>query len=1031
MSQVFWQAKIWGLLHNPVLNALKNHHEQEKEGDWAELDVMSGWKSPKTENDNPVLKWIAHADLIAAASDRAAIDNLDSSVVYGANGLEISHLLSGEKISAWKLPEDKHRMLTQTDGGRSEFLSGKEKDLFPEWLKKETDLKKVFWWLWRCLPEETCQVFGDSSLLLMPADTRLPDSSIWNHSSLTAALAGALTGYDLSSDELTQWSGTTELSHPYLAAFSFTPIQELIKASRKMRDFWAGSWLLHYLSAKVCWALANKYGPDSFIYPNLFQQPLIDHWLRQDFPDFDPWIPEPPDRQLLTAGFPNVLILVLPKDKVDAAMQYAEETLKKEWLYIGHLVFEELADNRRWMQKLKKLPALNEEHKTWKGWLSQQWQVYWSAVAIGKEGEDFASSGLPDSGDEIFQSWLNIQNLAFEVSRNRPLFQRAELDFLRKAGEISSNEQIHRVNVNIGSWWPYIFGKTRSALAGIKNARTWELPTTFSVRSTVSGLGPAVHPGADWIEEGVVKQLWKRHAGLFDGNEQLNATETLKRGLHKVIEKLFALGEATIEASYPDLTAGVAGYLKVHEKDQKHLEYFHQTCRAVVKQLKFENVNASKLTRQRWGIPWIDDHQDETFQQFHSRYLNAGWLAEEVTDKETEALETAIRKASDPDIVSQLNSRLLELRRQYRENIRTVLERQYASNNPADWYVLAVGDGDGMNEWLRGNKLENYEAYISKALSVPSELQPSFDQFIQERKRMGPSTHGALSRALLDFSNQLVPYLTEQRYAGRLIYGGGDDVMAYSNLWEWVQWLWDIHECFRGEPDPRGQFDHQGDYWQWNRGDPPSPLSSRPLFTMGKKATISFGVVIAHHSVPLAIALESLWDAEKVAKKHVSPEGEAKDAVQVRVLYGNGNTLKATTKFDVFHLWQQLVDGLSALDSTFVEKAPALFEQAAQVWEQHPAPVEAAIPAWTIAFCDRRDLFNENEIQQEAFCDQLTAFLRKLWQVTKEADWESSDSSKIQESQRDREIENWLKLAAFVLRKRYIKLPRQQEGGQA
>ncbi len=43
---------------------------------------------------------------------------------------------------------------------------------------------------------------------------------------------------------------------------------------------------------------------------------------------------------------------------------------------------------------------------------------------------------------------------------------------------------------------------------------------------------------------------------------------------------------------------------------------------------------------------------------------------------------------------------------------------------------------------------------------------------------MGPSTHSALSRALLDFSNQLVPYLTQNRYAGRLIYGGGDDVFS-------------------------------------------------------------------------------------------------------------------------------------------------------------------------------------------------------------------------------------------------------------
>jgi len=24
----------------------------------------------------------------------------------------------------------------------------------------------------------------------------------------------------------------------------------------------------------------------------------------------------------------------------------------------------------------------------------------------------------------------------------------------------------------------------------------------------------------------------------------------------------------------------------------------------------------------------------------------------------------------------------------------------------------------------------------------------------------------------------------------------GDDVLAYTNLWEWDNWLWDIRQCF-------------------------------------------------------------------------------------------------------------------------------------------------------------------------------------------------------------------------------------------
>ncbi|MBU7584155.1 MAG: type III-B CRISPR-associated protein Cas10/Cmr2, partial [Nostoc sp. TH1S01] len=320
--------------------------------------------------------------------------------------------------------------------------------------------------------------------------------------------------------------------------------------------------------------------------------------------------------------------------------------------------------------------------------------------------------------------------------------------------------------------------------------------------------------------------------------------------------------------------------------------------------------------------------------------------------------------------------------------------------------LLAVGDGDGMGEWLKGKYLKEYQHYIPSGLSVSLN---SFKSFLEVKKRMGPSTHNALSRALLDFSNQLVPYLTEQRYAGRLIYGGGDDVLAYTNLWEWDNWLWDIRQCFRGDEDPRGEFNNEGDYWQWNSPAKSSlsaetGIAKRPLFTMGREATISFGIVIAHHSVPLAIALENLWEAEKKAKEHKSPDGKQKDAVQVRVLYGNGNILKATTKFEVFNQWQNLTRKPASEEDKGLDAA--IFEQAASLWGQHPAPIKEAIAPWTKAFCDRRDQFQGDEVAKNQFQQYLAEFLGVLWETTSEID-------------RDLEVQNWLKLTAFTVRKNY------------
>ena len=819
----------------------------------------------------------------------------------------------------------------------------------------------------------------------MPAETRIPDGSIWSHTSLTAAVAGALTGTDLTDEVLKRWPSGQIPSRPYIGIFSFSPVQELIKASRKMRDFWAGSWILHYLSAKVCWELARIYGPDSLIYPCLFEQPLIDTWLLKQWPDFKQWIPKPRSQQVLTAGFPNVIVLILPQNAVKAAMQTAKQILLKEWKELSHLVFVELQGRRNpsWM------PNLTENSSSWKLWLDAQWQTYWSAFPLGDLNQQLRSSEIYKENEE--QIWRDAQNKLCNLSERESLFLEEETQFLQRAGELRKQKQDrYPSSVNVGSWWPHIFDQTRFALTSIKNARTWEIPTAFGPRSTISGLGPVVHPDQhiekhDWLTEGDSRILWKQDAGLFDGIEELNATETVKRVLHKVLPELLNLNENEIAGSYPDLTAGVAGYLKLNSD---HVDHFHNACQGILDDFDWANNVISQM-QSKWGIPWVDGQNQ--FQSYHPRLLNAGWLVE---DKKN------------------LN---LQERQELRTQVQTKIDSYYPQNNPASWYVIAAGDGDGMSEWLKGKHLNPYQDYVPKQLlnqmqeslkpesslfELENSVRQSFQAFLKQKKRMGPSTHVALSRALLDFSNQLVPYITEQRYAGRLIYSGGDDVLASTNLWEWDSWLWDIRECFKGNPDPEKQFSNDGDYWQWKGETPPNNLAKRPLFTMGHKATISFGIVIAHHSVPMAIALDNLWEAEAQAKEHLSPDKKKKNAVQVRVIYGNGNVLKCTTKFETFNTWRELIE-LPKLDS-------AIFEQAATIWSQHPAPVFEAIAPWTQSFCSRREQFESPE-EQEDFKRNLTSFLKNLWQTTTEKDYML-------------QVNNWLKLAAFILRNRQIEL---------
>ncbi|MFW6359790.1 MAG: type III-B CRISPR-associated protein Cas10/Cmr2, partial [Chroococcales cyanobacterium] len=999
MSHPYWQAKIWGLLHDPALKPL--YSNLSSEGRWQQLRCMEGWVSPKDPNTHKNsslcsnwLKHIALCDLIASASDRNTIGRLPpqySRIDYSEEGLQVHHLLSG-KAQSVQLSQWHSRLLEEKN---DEFVQNVERvalDNIRDW----EDPKKVFWWLWRCYPQALATALGDATdetgIYLLPAETRLPDASLWSHVTMTSALAGGLAGYTPNAEDYPQKNARFTPSRPQIATFSFTPVQELIKASRKMRDFWAGSWLLHYLSAKVCWAIANKYGPDTLLYPCLYAQPIIDAELLEQYSDFQQWIEKPTSDQLLTAGFPNVLVMILPnngqdsntvKDNpVQAAMSYAEQTLKQEWKQLGTKVLDLLQDKRNGWNKINP--------HTWDNWLKSQWQTYWASLPIGNNDVELHQS--PRKLEE-YQNWIQQQNL---FSRPNPkLFLNSEIEFLQAvflktapSDDTPSDNDTRQAfkakqpNMNVGSWWASIFDQLRYSLTAVKNARNWELPTAFAPRSTVSGMGSVVHPiydskRPDWVTEGQTGDFWKNDVGLFDGIEALNATEVLKRGLHKILDSLFPTVEnfnAENPLLYPDLSSGVVGWLRKMESqgNQEAIQYYQKTCEKILDQFDW----AKDAANQPWGIPWMTQKNTEWL---NPRLLNAGWLIEDYSPPNPNPNEPFTREDQKKE------------KRQKLTEVREYISQFFPpKNNPTDWYVVAAGDGDGMGEWLKGSKLQSYQMYLpddlkQKMKQMPEGYRKPLEEFVQERKRMGPATHSALSRALLDFSNQLVPYLTEQRYAGRLIYGGGDDVLAYTNLWEWDSWLWDIRQCFKGEKDPQNEFTTQGDYWRWNDAKlRPKNVASRPLFTMGSHATISFGLAIAHHSIPLAITLENLWEAEEEAKDHfyVNETGElkAKDAVQVRVLYGNGNVLKATAKFEVLNQWQDLV--------TFAESNPeldsAIFEQAASIWQQHPIPVKAAISPWVTAFCDRREGLKANEVTQAQFQELLTQFIQLLWATNTE-----------------------------------------------
>ncbi len=1037
-SRIYWQAKIWGLLHDPPLKSLRSITNFSDEGPWEILDCMADWYSPKAHKsqaaqnprryDNSLnthqVKWldyVAKCDLIASASDRTSIGRLNEIPVQYQDGLEITHLLSGES-----------QTISFENRPNVAALRQLEIDCIHQEIRSCPDHRKVFWWLWRCYPVALTRALGEE-IQLLPADTRIPDASLWSHVSTTSALAGALAGrYANDADYPKKGDRNVPRSHPHVLSFTFTPIQDFVVASRKLRDLWAGSWTLHYLSAKACWDLAWSYGPDVLLYPCLYEQPLIDYWLLEKYPEFREWIDPPSDRALLTAGFPNVIVAILPDNGqreadgqpqshslIEAAAQSLQQSVQERWTQIAQQALEFL-QNREGRSTGQTWKAIDQS--LWNTWIKAQWQPYWVALPIGDPNEDLDRRPVTknDPDGAAFRRWCQQQNQLAQAGLLEPAEAKfvevifglmpeiedpedeTELALQTVAAEKRQKKAYKQPNVNVGSWWGNLFDATRLTLTAVKNARVWQIPTAFGPRSTISGIGPAVRspsrfhdPNWAWATEDKTRTFWEETLGLFNGSEQLNPSETTKRVLPRLLPNLFPQADELQDRSaiyQPDLTAGLAGWLKTRspEEFERTLQHYQDACETICDHFHWATA-AAKIA---WGVPWVDrDCSKDNW--LNPRLMNAGWLVDDFLTKNS------------------------DIRAKKRGEISEEIARFFPGNNPTDWYVLAQGDGDSMNQWLKGTKLTKYRDYLPKVLleKLPkcqdAAIRDSFEAFTHECKRMGPATHSALSRSLLDFSNRLVPYLTEDRYAGRLIYSGGDDVLAYSNLWEWDRWLWDVRQCFRGDKDPQGEFSNFGHYWNWQGESHPPNLPKRPLFTLGTKASISFGVVIANQGVPLAIALEQLRKAEEAAKDHEYPNAcrlkdrtltyAKKNAVQVRVLYQNGNILKATAKFDTFSQWQALL--------SFADQHPnldaALFEQAAEIWDQHPPPIEEAITAWVEGFLSRRDAFTKDDESRDQFSQLLQKFLRDLHETT-------------MPELVDQEVRSWLKLAAFLIRKRQI-----------
>jgi len=712
------------------------------------------------------------------------------------------------------------------------------------------DLERSMLNFWRFGPETPVE--GLAALWQqLPAETRFSDHTIWAHLDLCSAFAGA------AADD----SG----GDPALLLFSLGPVQSFIAQSRTVSDLWAGSHMLSRMAWEAMKVVCEACGPQALLFPQLRGVPLVDAWLEQEkglrWPD---GVPEPEWKKsatdanpLFQASLPNRFVAVVPSDQAEELAGQAEEAARK-WLLAQARNAANLVWQRAGLGDTASEYAVSQIDKQCEGFPRASWStVSWGLVdSANKEGR------LELSGDHLNTGKLG--ELATHVfppaGAGNPLLSdamKAVEDGLRKDSAAAAMWL-----PNPGYLYPAVVGLLERIHAAAKTEKTFQVTEQQGYRCSLCAErewlvdDPATLEAHDRESSSPWTQLQSKRRDLAKKGERLCAVCALKRAW----PRLFADGEVS----------GAVGGGKV---DRFNVSTHTMAVAGPL----------SRWFRDPAAQPPSQDLIDRLGEVSGQAALPRG-LAAKIHGQD-EQVKLVARKL--PLLLDELCSG--------DDQANDAVAREAAKFAPEQYYALLLGDGDNMGKWLAAEQ----EPYVLKATerwhpalrdAARRELKDKgIEDLLAAPSLPGPSHHVDISQALGAFSGHLAGEVVERQCAGRLVYAGGDDVMAMLPVSDLLRAMVMLRLAFCGE-DPGQQgwqclgfeeppFQRMGSGWAEHRG--------RLHRLMGRRASMSCGAVVAHHQAPLAMVLRHLREAESRAK--AVPD---KDAFSITLVKRSGGALQ-------------------------------------------------------------------------------------------------------------------------------------------
>ena len=274
MSEIDWNNILQAWLHDPFDKALAIKGHETRAARYATVAV--GHNVPR----RGLHRLAAGSDMFAAIAERIPSPNAGAGdrTVGPNDGLEIVHPTSGA-----------HAKLTLREIDPDRAVAVIERIVRDLSMPRER-----YFAIWRLLPDAVAEAFGDD-MARLPADTRIPDHTLFQHADITAGIYAA------------------KASHDDAAFLSFTlgPVQSFIESAQSVRDLWSGSATLSWLVFQAMKPILERLGPTAFVFPALRGTTLMDLWLRRQT-GLRNRIPPPTPTALRAPSLPHRFVAVVP-----------------------------------------------------------------------------------------------------------------------------------------------------------------------------------------------------------------------------------------------------------------------------------------------------------------------------------------------------------------------------------------------------------------------------------------------------------------------------------------------------------------------------------------------------------------------------------------------------------------------------------------------------------------------------------------------------------------------------------------------